>query len=162
MLTELLNSGTFLHWMLAVGLTLLVLDIFINTELLAWVALVIFAAWGTWLLGLPIQWSVLAFIVFFALAVAIYYTLWVQVVRRAVQGLWLRKAPAETVDTFAGKTGRVIGGGENLCVRCGDHIFPIAESDRAGLAEGDSVRITALDGATARVQKSETSITARP
>lgn len=148
-----IDHGTFLHIMLAVAITLLVLDIFVCTELLSWGALLLFAAWGTWLVGAPWQWSVLVFIGFLALVCVLYYTLWVQCVRRVVMDLVLRRAPRESTEQVAGKTATVLGEGENLCIRWEDHIIPIEENDRAGLAAGDKVVIVALRGGLAHVRK---------
>lgn len=139
--------------MLAVAITLLVLDIFVCTELLSWVALLLFAAWGTWLVGAPWQWSVLIFIGFLVLACVLYYTLWVQCVRRVIMGWVMRNAPSESTEQLVGKSATVVGDGENLCVRWDDHIIPIEEADRSGLAAGDKVVIDALREGRARVHK---------
>lgn len=151
--SELLNSGTFLHWMLAVGITLLVLDVFFSTELLSWLALVIFAAWGTWLVGLPLQWSVLVFCAFLALAAGLYFAMWNQLVRPFVMRVMLRHSPRESIETLSGRHGCIIGSDGHLCVRIDDQIFPLAESCRAGLAAGDKVRLRGMEGATALVEK---------
>ena len=148
-----IEHGTFLHIMLAVAITLLVLDIFVCTELLSWVSLLLFAAWGTWLVGAPWQWSVLVFIGFLALVCVLYYTLWVQCVRRVVMGLVLRNAPRESTEQVAGKTATVLGEGENLCIRWEDHIIPVEADDRAGLTAGDKVVIDAVRGGMAHVHK---------
>lgn len=148
-----IDHGTFLHIMLAVAITLLVLDIFVCTELLSWVSLLLFAAWGTWLVGAPWQWSVLVFIGFLALVCVLYYTLWVQCVRRVVMDLVLRNAPREATEQVAGKTAIVLGEGENLCIRWDDHIIPIEADDRTGLAAGDKVVIEAVRGGLAHVRK---------
>lgn len=148
-----IDHGTFLHIMLAVAITLLVLDIFVCTELLSWGALLLFAAWGTWLVGAPWQWSVLVFIGFLALVCVLYYTLWVQCVRRVVMDLVLRRTPRESTEQVAGKTATVLGEGENLCIRWEDHIIPIEENDRDGLSAGDKVVIEAIRGGLAHVRK---------
>lgn len=150
-----IDHGTFLHIMLAVAITLLVLDIFICTELLSWGALLLFAAWGTWLVGAPGQWSVLVFIGFLALVCVLYYTLWVQCVRRVVMDLILRRAPMESTEQVAGKTASVLGEGDNLCIRWEDHIIPIEADDRAGLTAGDKVVIDAVRGGLAHVHKAD-------
>lgn len=147
-----LSNGEFLHWMLAVALTLLVLDVFINTELMSWAALVIFAAWGTWEIGLPLQWSVLVFLGFLTLGFALYFTLWNRCVRPLFMHSLNRRAPKESVTADIGGRGTLVGEGEQLCVRCGDRLYPLSPSCTAGLRAGDTVRITAMDGATAVVE----------
>ncbi|MBQ3241083.1 MAG: hypothetical protein IJB00_07880 [Akkermansia sp.] len=148
-----IEHGTFLHIMLAVAVTLLVLDIFICTELLSWLSLLIFAAWGTWLVGAPWQWSVLVFIGFLALVCALYYTLWVQCVRRVIMGVLLRNAPRESTEDIVGKTAVVLGEAESLCIRWEDHIIPIEPDSRSGLTAGDKVVILAIRGGLAHVRK---------
>lgn len=148
-----IDHGTFLHIMLALGITLLVLDVFVCTEVLSWVSLLLFAAWGAWLVGAPWQWSILVFLGFLTLACVLYYTLWTQCVRRLIMGWVMKKAPGESIEKVSGKTAVVLGEGENLCVRWEDHILPISEDDRAGLAAGDKVVIDELAGGVARVHK---------
>lgn len=148
-----IDHGTFLHIMLAVAITLLVLDIFVCTELLSWVSLLLFAAWGTWLVGAPWQWSVLMFVGFLALVCVLYYTLWVQCVRRVVMDLVLRNSPRESTEQVVGKSATVLGEGENLCIRWEDHIIPIEEDDRSDLSAGDKVVIEAVRGGLAHVRK---------
>ena len=148
-----IDHGTFLHIMLAVAITLLVLDIFVCTELLSWVALLLFSAWGTWLVGAPWQWSILVFLGFLGLTCALYYTLWVQCVRRVIMGFVMRNTPQESTELVAGKTAIVLGDDEHLCIRWDDHIIPIEEDDRAGLVAGDKVIIKAIRGGMAHVRK---------
>lgn len=148
-----LSNGEFLHWMLAVALTLLVLDVFVNTELLSWVSLVIFAAWGTWEIGLPLQWSLLVFLGFLTLGFALYFSLWNRCVRPLFMHALNRRAPKESVMADIGVRGTIVGEGEQLCVRCQDRLYPISPSCAAGLQAGDGVRIMALEGAVAKVEK---------
>lgn len=148
-----LSNGEFLHWMVAVALTLLVLDVFMNTEVMSWIALMIFAAWGTWALGAPIQWSVLIFIGFIALGLTFYIVLWNRGVRLIFMYWLTRNAPKESIKQDVGGTGTIVGDCSHLCVRCEDHIYPVAEQCRLGLNEGDAVRIVDMDGACARVEK---------
>lgn len=147
------SNGEFLHWMLAVALTLLVLDIFVNTELMSWASLVIFAAWGTWELGLPLQWSALVFLGFLLLGFALYFALWNRCVRPLFMTWLTRKAPQESSAQEVGGIGTIVGQGAQLCVRREDRLFSVAEPCREGLHEGDRVRITAMDGAAVRVEK---------
>lgn len=148
-----MDHGTFLHIMLAVAITLLVLDVFVCTEVLSFISLIVFAAWGTWLVGAPWQWSVLVFIGFLVLACVLYYTLWVQCVRRLVMDCILKKAPKESVEQAGGQILTVIGEGENLCVRWDDLVIPVETGDKAGLQPGDQVELLAVRGGLAHVRK---------
>lgn len=148
-----ISSGYFLHCLLAAGLTLLVLDVFFCTELLSWLALALFALWGAWQMALPLQWSVLVFIIFLGIGFAAYFLLWVRIVRPLVMGVLLRKAPAEFDSLLAGKPGVILGSGDSLSVRVGDQIFPVDPTCRSGLQEGDAVTLTTLADGFARVSK---------
>lgn len=148
-----IEHGTFLHIMLAVALTLLVLDVFANTEFLSWVSLLLFALWGTCLTEAAWQWSVLIFIGFFALACLFYYLLWSRCVRPLVMNLIMRNAPQESTEQAAGKSATVLGEGDNLCIRWDDLVIPIEEVDRPGLKAGDRVIIETIRNSEAHVRR---------
>ena len=150
-----ISNGTFLHWMLAVSLTLLVLDIFCNTEVLSWISLLVFALWGTMQFDLPVQWSVLVYVLILILCAVFYYTLWTHGVRRLVMDVILRRAPLEAQENLAGTPGRIVGEGDNLCVKYGDQFLPVAEADRHGLKAGDAVTIAAVNSGYASVKRSD-------
>ena len=87
------SNGTFLHWMLAISLTLLVLDVFCNTEFLSWISMLVFSLWGTMQFELPVQWSVLVYIVILIICAVFYYTLWARIAAtalRSMQGICTR------------------------------------------------------------------------
>ena len=146
------SNGTFLHWMLAISLTLLVLDIFCNTEVLSWLSMLVFALWGTMQFDLPVQWSVLVYILILIVCATLYYTLWTHCVRKLVMDCIMRHAPKEAQEGLAGTTGRIVGEGDGLCVKYGDQFLPVAESCRPGLSAGDTVEITSVENGFARVK----------
>lgn len=136
------SNGTFLHWMLAISLTLLVLDVFCNTEFLSWISMLVFSLWGTMQFELPVQWSVLVYIVILIICAVFYYTLWTHCVRRLVMDVIMRKAPKEAQENLAGTRGRIVGEGDSLSVKYGDQFLPVQIECRAGLQAGDEVLIT--------------------
>ena len=146
------SDGTFLHWLLAISLTLLVLDIFCNTEVLSWLSMLVFALWGTMQFDLPVQWFVLVYILILIVCAVLYYTLWTQCVRKLVMDVIMRHATKEAQENLAGTTGRIAGEGDSLCVKYGDQFLPVAESCRAGLSAGDMVEITAVENGFASVK----------
>lgn len=146
------SNGTFLHWMLAVSLTLLVLDVFCNTEFLSWISMLVFALWGTMQFDLPVQWMVLVYIVILIICAVFYYTLWTHCVRRLVMDIILRRAPKEAQENLAGTRGRIVGQGDNLSVKYGDQFLPVAEACRGSLEAGTPVVITAVKDGFAMVQ----------
>ncbi len=107
---------TFLHWMLAVSITLFILDIFIQTEFISWGSLLIFALYFTMLLeanfDIPTQWLLLIFIIFLAIAFVFYYAVWCKLVKPSINKSLLRKATIEYADRASGETGvfRIIDG----------------------------------------------------
>lgn len=146
-----LDAGDFLHWALASSVTLLVLDIFFCTEFLSWLAVIILAAWCTWLLNLPIQWSALVFIITLAIIFTVYYFLWNKAIRPFVNKIRLRHTAPDVQETLIGQRGVVRGEGEHLCVRCADELWLIHPQDRSHFTEGDHVVVTALEHGLARV-----------
>lgn len=149
------SNGTFLHWMLAISLTLLVLDVFFNTEFLSWVSMLVFSLWGTMQFELPVQWSVLVYISILVVSAVFYYTLWTHCVRRLVMDWILRRAPREAQECLAGTRARVVGEGDSLSIKYGDQFLPVAEDCRAGLSAGDAVTITEVKDGFARVERAE-------
>ena len=145
------SNGTFLHWMLTISLTLLVLDVFFNTEFLSWVSMLVFALWGTMQFELPVQWSVLVYIGILIISAVLYYTLWTQCVRRLVMDCILRNAPKEAQDNLAGTQGKIMGEGDGTCVKYGDQFLPVARECRASVMAGDPVVITAVKNGFAYV-----------
>lgn len=107
---------TFLHWMLAISITLFIIDIFLQTELISWGALLVFAIYFTALLesklDLPIQWLCLVFIIFLSLAFVFYYTVWCKLVRPVINKSLLRQATVEYSERASGQKGtfRIIDG----------------------------------------------------
>ena len=147
------SNGVFLHWMLAISLTLLVLDVFCNTEVLSWISLLVFALWGTMQFDLPVQWMVLVFILILILCAVLYYTIWTHGVRRLVMDVIMRKAPKEAQESLAGTRGRILGEDDSLCIKFGDQILPVSAGSRDGLAAGDEVEIVALTNGFAEVRR---------
>lgn len=146
------SNGTFLHWMLAISLTLLVLDVFFNTEFLSWVSMLVFSLWGTMQFDLPVQWSVLVYICILMLSAVFYYTLWTHCVRRLVMDCLLRRAPREAQDCLAGTRGRIVGEGDSLSVKYGDQFLPVAEECRGQVSAGEVVIITEVKSGFAWVK----------
>lgn len=147
------SNGTFLHWMLAISLTLLVLDVFCNTEVMSWISMLVFAWWGTMQFELPVQWMVLVFILILILCAVLYYTIWTHCVRRLVMEVIMRRAPKEAQEDLAGTPGRVVGEGDALCVKFGDQILPLAAECCTGLKAGDAVVIEVLRSGFVHVRR---------
>ncbi|MBQ4593511.1 MAG: hypothetical protein IJA81_02645 [Akkermansia sp.] len=147
------SNGEFLHWMLAVSLTLLVVDIFINTDILTLLAMGLFAAWGILCVAPPAQWGVLTFIVFILLWAGLYYGLWRKLISPIVNGYVRKRAPEDDLGTIlCGKTGTVCGEPGSYCIKVGDQLFPIAAEYHDTLHEGERVRITRFAEGVAHIE----------
>ena len=127
-----ISNGTFLHWMLAISLTLLVLDIFCNTELISWLSMLTFALWSTMQFDLAVQWMVLVYILVLIASAVFYYTIWTHCVRRLIMEGLLKNAPREAQDNLVGTPGRIVGEESFLSVKYGDQFLPLAEDCRSG------------------------------
>lgn len=147
------SNGVFLHWMLAISLTLLVLDVFCNTEVLSWISMLVFALWGTMQFDLPVQWMVLVFILILILCAVLYYTIWTHCVRRLVMDVIMRKAPKEAQESLVGTRGHILGERDCLCIKFGDQILPVSARSRDGLTAGDEVEIVSFTNGFAEVRR---------
>lgn len=148
------SNGTFLHWMLAISLTLLVLDVFCNTEFLSWISMLVFSLWATMQFELPVQWMVLVYILILILCAVFYYTLWTHCVRRLVMDCIMRRAPKEAQESLAGTLGKIVGEDDNLSIKYGDQYLPVAAELRHAYTAGDSVVITEVKEGFAYVKRS--------
>ena len=121
-----ISEATFLGWMIPIGLTLLVLDVFLYLEIPFWIYIFVFAGWETLRIGLPIQWSILVFLLMAAAGIAVYYTIWVRFIRPLITGYILRKAPKEDLDEMVGQSGRVKVDSEGgMLIKGGDVMYAI-------------------------------------
>lgn len=144
-------DGTFLHWMLAAALTVLVLDVIFAASgddgtgtVLYCIVLEAFSGWGVWRMDLPIQWSVLVFLLFSGIGLAFYFVIWKKIIYSLVTKRIMKNAPDEQIHQIVGKTAIVCGEGENMCLKWQDELYPIADVSRESLKEGDRVTITAF------------------
>ena len=115
--------------------------------------MLVFALWGTMQFELPVQWMVLVYIVILIICAVFYYTLWTHCVRRLVMDVILRRAPKEAQENLSGTRGRIVGQGDNLCVKYGDQFLPVAAEERSGLTAGDAVIITGVRDGFASVKQ---------
>ncbi len=109
---------TALHWMLAVAITLFIIDIFLQSDVVSWLSLFLFAAYFSLYLdvsiGFPLQWLLLLFVVILSVLFVVYYTLWYKLVAPLIKRAFLRNAVVEVSDRAAGETAiyRLIEGNE--------------------------------------------------
>lgn len=154
-LADLGSYAEFLHWFLAVALTLLIIDIFICTEVLSYASLLIFAAWGTWVTDVSLKWSVLVFLFYIGVALALYYACWAKIVRPWVMHLCFGNSTLaqESDEALVGKVGVVSGEGEDMFLRVLDELWPVDASCRMSVHDGDRARVTAYDRGVVCIEK---------
>lgn len=150
-----MSDGDFLHYWLAISLTLIILDVFFNTDFLSWVAMALFATWATACIDPPAAWSVLVFIGMFMLA-ALFYIMVLKKLAIGLTQLANNKAdtPSEPEQYLPGKTGTVKQGEEDcLCVIICGQTYLIDDTCRAGISPGDTVAVTAYNKGIVKVCK---------
>ena len=99
------GTFTFLHWLLAISIGILLLDAFFQSEIFSYIGVFLFASYfnGLFELILPIQWSIVSFVLFFLVALTLYYTLWKRFVCPFIYGLFLHGATREPIETARGQ-----------------------------------------------------------
>ncbi len=144
-----------LNWMLAVGITLLLVDLlFFDTDLLTLVAMALFAWWGTVRINPPTEWSVFTFIIFLLLWAIFYYVFWKLLIRSTINRAIKAVAPKDHLgETLPGKTGHICGNHESRFIKIEDQIFPISARDHAWVEHDELVRVTAFKDGAVFVEK---------
>ena len=140
------------EWLLAFSITVFVIDIFFQTEMLYWLGVLATAVYATLRIDVPFKWSVA---VFFAtlLAVGFLYNLFLRVVigsqvRRVLQ----RGAPDEAIASICGAEAKIhIVEGRPMLRWNGDELWPI-KNPPANPVEGQSVKVIRLDGGLALIE----------
>ena len=61
------------EWLLAVAITMFVIDIFLPTEILSWISLLMISVYVVWKIDPPILWGILIFIITFSSVTIFYY-----------------------------------------------------------------------------------------
>lgn len=149
---------TFLHWMLAISVTLFLLDVFIQTDIFVILSLLLFSLYATLLVdvhcSLPVQWDLLVFLIFIALAFAFYCLVWHKLLSPFLCKLFLSKASQESFETAAGQKAvfRLIE--HQFFVEWNGELWP-ADSSCAlsSFSDREEVVIESLDGGKLFIKK---------
>ena len=142
-------NGFLPEWLLALALTLFVIDIFTDEEgIVSWCGVISIATWATWRVGAPLVWSVLVFIAAFFLAGAAWYWLFRGFVGRPIRNLLQKNAAVEAVSAIKGAKGSLhLVEGRVFFRWNGDELWPVANPP-AGAVEGqEAVAHELKDGA---------------
>ena len=95
------------EWLVALSLTLFVLDIFLMTEFLSWGGVLSLSTWLVWKIDAPIKWSVLIFVVTFTGFSFLYVFLFRNTIGIAIRKILQGKSPEEGLYSLVGKKGEV-------------------------------------------------------
>lgn len=147
-----ISDGDFLHYWVAISITLIVVDFFLDTEILSWIALGVFAVWATAYVDPAPAWATLVFINFYVLA-GLFYIFIFKAITKFFVNYATRNAPPEINDTLKGKKGVICGESVNMGVSVEGVIYPVAEECRDGLVAGDFVSVTDFKNGIAYVAK---------
>ena len=126
------------EWLLALTLTLFVIDIILATEVLSWCGIITLATYITWRIGPTWKWAFLVFLLVIPIAACFYYAL-VKLVRPLLQ----HGSPKEIMDRLKGARGIIhFVNGKPMFKWNGDELWPI-ECDMQ-VQEGDCVIVTSI------------------
>lgn len=139
------------EWLLALALTLFVIDLFTDESgILSWCGVAAIAGWATWRVGASWKWSILVFIAAFFVSGGAWQWIFRGLVAQPIRRLLQRNAPDEAVVSIKGAKGtlRVIDG-KVLFRWNGDELWPVAnpperaadgqEAEADGLRNGEVV-----------------------
>ena len=134
------------EWLLALALTLFVIDLFTDEEgIISWVGVGAVAGWATWRIGAPPIWSVLVFIGAFFLSGAAWYWLFRCFIGQPIRRLMQNGAPNEAVVALKGAKGKLrVIDGKVMFRWNGDELWPVANPP-PGAADGQTVEAAGLD-----------------
>ncbi len=142
-----------LEWLIALSLTLLIIDLFFDSEFLSWTAMLILTSYFTYKIGPELKWGILVFLLILSVIVLLYYTAYRSLIVNTVHKTLLRNAPDETTDRIVGKKLRIrIINGVTM-VKWDDELWHVANADTLSLADGDEVIVEAFADGQATVKK---------
>lgn len=131
------------EWLLALTLTLFVLDIFLATEVLSWGGILSLAIYFTWRIEPSWKWTILVFVLSLVVSILLYYTILYGLVFRAIRSLLQHGAPDELNERLCNAEGTIHYVGEKAMFKWnGDELWSI--SNEAPLSEGTRVKVISI------------------
>ncbi len=116
------------EWLLAVAITMFVIDIFLPTEILSWISLLMISVYVVWKIDPPILWGILIFIITFSSVTIFYYLFLRRFISPIVSKTIVRNSPKQKLSSIVGE--KVII--ENVkginMVKCCGELWPIAST----------------------------------
>ncbi len=136
------------EWLLALALTLFVVDLFTDEDgVLSWLGVAAVSGWATWRIGAPFKWSILIYIGVFVVSGAAWYWLFRGFIGVPVRRFMQRNAPDEAIVKISGAKGTIrVVDGKVMFRWNGDELWPVAnpppgasdgqEAEAAGMKDG--------------------------
>ena len=144
------------EWLVALAMTLFVVDIFVSTEVLSWCGVLSLAVWLTWRIHADLKWAVLLFIGSFVLFAFVYYLGVRATIGRLVRSWMQRGAPKELSDRLIGAVGTVhYVAGRPFFKWNGEELIPIMGDASVIFREGDVVSIDCFVGGKVLLRRQE-------
>lgn len=141
------------EWLLALTLTLFVLDVCLEVDYLSWGGVLSLAAYLTWRIGPSWKWSVLVFILALLVAALIYYGVFRLLIGRPIRGVMQHGSMGEVIERLPGARGAIhFVDGKPMFRWNGDELWPVA-TDTTTLNEDDRVVVVAIDEGRVRVKR---------
>ena len=127
------------EWLLALALTLFVVDFFVPTEIMSWFGLFALSGYLTWRINVPLPWCILVFVLALTFFSLVYYFVFRVFVSATFAKFLQRNAPPERINAISGAVGEVhFVGGKPMFRWNGDELWPIRNPPQ-GAIEGMSI-----------------------
>lgn len=137
------------EWLIALAVTLFVLDLFLMTEVLSWFGVTALSAWLTWRIGAHWYWAILIYLGSFTLFAFGYVFLLRNTLGKIVRNWMQGRAPKEAVLNLVGAYGnvRIIDG--KTFVYCCDELWPVVDE---GLPLSNNMRVVVTDNQSGQLR----------
>lgn len=139
------------EWLVALSLTLFVLDIFLMTEFLSWGGVLSLSIWLVWKIDAPIKWSVLIFVVAFTGFSFLYVFLFRNTIGVAIRKILQGKSPEEGLYSLVGKKGEVRKIEGNYFISVEGELWPI-RNEGIDFMDGDIKSIVSITDGVVSVE----------
>ena len=131
------------EWLLALTLTLFVLDIFLATEVLSWGGILSLAIYFTWRIEPSWKWSVLVFFLSFISSIVLYYTVLYGLIFKPIRSILQHGAPDELHKRICNAEGTIHYVGDKAMFKWnGDELWSI--NTERSFNEGDRVKVVSI------------------
>ena len=147
-------SGILPEWLLALGLTLFLVDLLVfHTDFISWVGVVSLAGYTTLRLHPNGYWALAVFLLSGVIWWVAYYAFFREIVGRIVRRTLTKGSPDDSIDRIVGAEGRIrIVEGKPFFLYNGEELLPIADSD-SDWRENDRVRVCSRKGAEVELSR---------